>query len=126
MDDGCLSIDKDYGYNKASISAKRLAGDAERLMAIKDAFRCKGLEVNIGVGSGSIFFTRKSIMDLSSRIAKYVPECMQYKLPESHRGRYVDFTLKKGQTSFPLPVKVVKLKCSVEFIYISLYIFLFK
>jgi len=93
MDDGCLSVDKDYGYIRSSISVKRLARDTERLLAIKELLGAKGLEVTVGGGEGTLRFTRKSTRELGSRIAKYVPECMQYKLPEEFRGQYLEFDL---------------------------------
>jgi len=91
MDDGCGDFND--SHCRASISIKRLKGDATRLLLLKEAFKHKGLDCSINVSDGTVRFNKGAFLDLAERICRYVPECMQYKLPEEFRGQYSDFSL---------------------------------
>ena len=88
MDDGSMS-NNNYG----EISVYRLSGDTERLISIKDALNKKGIHCSVYVPSGRIQFAKDAFFTLCERICKYIPECMQYKLPIKFRNRYEDFNL---------------------------------
>ena len=91
MDDGCGCFDD--GHCRGILSVKRLKGDADRLLLLKDAFRRKGLDCSVNINDGSVAFNKEAFLILAERICRYVPECMQYKLPEEFRGKYEDFSL---------------------------------
>ena len=88
MDDGYLWKEK-----QASISIKRMSKSFFDSNNVVLWFKSVGLDCKLSKSSGNFIFTRKSSEDFFDRIYRYIPECMQYKLPEEYRGRYVDFTL---------------------------------
>lgn len=108
MDDG--NGDFNYGHFRGKIAFKRLRDKPEVLSAIAEWFNSRGIEGKIAKDKRTIDFAKDAFIKLSDKIAEYIPECMQYKLPESHRGRYKDFELTKGMYCYPIPVKVTKLK----------------
>lgn len=91
MDDGHYK----KTHRNASISIKRLfIGDnVEKIDSIKSKL------INfIGCKESDVFIKQKSIQIntdafkvFSKKISAYVPECMQYKLPPEHRGKYIEF-----------------------------------
>lgn len=91
MDDGSYN-NTDY-HNRAVISVKRFKNDIEKLTDIQIALQNLGFDTVVNVRDGSIRFTSSSTNILFDKIARYIPECMQYKLPDSHKGRYEDFSL---------------------------------
>jgi len=108
MDDG--SGDFNYGRCRGKIAFKRLRNKPEVLAAIEKWFQDRGIEGKIAKDRRTIDFKKDCFFKLCDKIAEYIPECMQYKLPESYRGKYKDFNLTKGLSCLPLSVKVTKLK----------------
>lgn len=104
MDDGSFDT-KDY-HCRSKISVKRFSKDKEHLKKIADKLEELGYgKIKIDT-SGSLIFTAEGTRLLHSRIAKYVPDCMQYKLCEEEKGKYEDFTLHALFTQELLPVKI--------------------
>lgn len=91
MDDG--NFDSSEGHKRVSISVKRFRNNKDILNEIKAELIKLGYSVSINYKSGTIYFDSKSSMDMFSKIAKYIPKCMSYKLPEEMRNEFVDFTL---------------------------------
>jgi len=91
MDDGNLSLEN--SHKRATISVKRFVKDQSILNQIENRLSDLGLECAVEKKSGSIRFNVKSTQLLMEKIAKFVPECMQYKLLPEYRGKYKDFTL---------------------------------
>ena len=108
MDDG--SGDFNYGHFRGHIHFKRLRDKQDVLDSIEKWFRDNGIEGKIAKDKRTIEFAKDAFIKLSDKIAEYIPECMQYKLPETHRGRYKEFNLEKGLSYASLPVKVTKVK----------------
>jgi hypothetical protein len=78
------------------ISMKRFRDDADRMNKVSSYFTGLGFEAKANVKDGSIQFSEVGFRRFCEAIAAYVPDCMQYKLPERYRGRYVDFDLDGG------------------------------
>ena len=91
MDDGCGDFQD--SHCRGILSVKRLKGDMDRMLLLKEAFKGKGLDCSVNVKDGSVTFNKEAFLTLAERICMYVPECMQYKLPEQFRGKYEDFSL---------------------------------
>ena len=108
MDDG--NGDFSYGHFRGTISFKRLRDKPEVLASIEKWFNDKGIGGKIAKDKRTIGFAKDAFLKLCDKIAEYIPESMQYKLPESHKGRYKDFVLTKGLSYSPLPVKITKIK----------------
>lgn len=83
MDDGSYS--PDGNRHKTTLSVKRFRGDISVLEAITSMFCERGMECTYYLSSGSIAFTQVGARALHEWIAKYVPPCMHYKLPEDLR-----------------------------------------
>jgi RecA/RadA recombinase len=90
MDDGSGQFDT---HVRGQISIGRFTGDFERLLLLKDGFAKKGIICDFRLSSGSLRFNKDAFLVLCERICKYVPPCMQYKLPPEFRGRYEEFDL---------------------------------
>ena len=90
MDDG--SLNESEGRRRVTLSIKRFK-DSEVLNEIVEEFRKKGFDVSAHSSSGSIIFNRDASNYLFESISQFVPDCMQYKLPEEFQGRYQDFEL---------------------------------
>lgn len=87
---------KEY-HNRYILSVKRLS-DVELLKASK-LFRKLGLNNTLGKHcsgdfNGYISFNKKTSSLIASKIYRYVPGCMQYKLPKKYRNLYKEFDLK--------------------------------
>lgn len=91
MDDA--HYDNKNGHNRYCLSVKRVKGDVAKCQQIKQAFESLGLSCSFN-SSGTFVFTTESTNEIAGRIAKYVPKCMQYKLPEKFKGKYKEFELK--------------------------------
>ncbi len=94
MDDG--HYDNSDGHNRASISVKRLKNQKDKLESIVVSLNetigaVDG--VSYSIKDGNIIFNSSATDKLSDMISRYIPDSMQYKLPEEYRGRYVDFEL---------------------------------
>ena len=107
MDDGHYDS-QDY-HSRATISVKRIASDRALLKQIVDAFALIGLECTTDK-DGALKFNKENTTKLFDMIAKYIPDCMAYKLDKAHQGKYVDFTLKSKDMYCEgyLPVKMIR------------------
>lgn len=107
MDDGCF--DKRASHERYILSIKRLAGYKVHLDEISNMFFDKvGVRPNINYKSGSLHFTKQDTYKIADRIKTYIPECMQYKLPDDFKGFYEDFELECVTTHKVEPVEVVE------------------
>ena len=93
MDDGSLNKDK-----YVTISINRFKGNEEHLIKIQRAFLRVGLECTFNKRDGSFHFNRENSNEIFSRISKYVPPSMQYKLPLEFKGLYEEFELQNNPT----------------------------
>jgi recombination protein RecA len=108
MDDGY----SDFSNNRKGrieLSAARFKDDKEILDAICIKFNniLEGLNPIVS-DNGSFLFNSEDSDKIYSAIREYVPACMQYKLPERHRGHYKDFTLDFVEEIVTVPVKILK------------------
>lgn len=88
MDDGCLDTDS----SAMLISVKRFAKYPDRLQRICDALGQLGIVANFRK-DGLIRIDSSSSALIFEQIKTYIPECMQYKLPDKYKGYYTDFEL---------------------------------
>lgn len=91
MDDGNYDIKNNH--NRYSISVKRFKNNSIKLDKLVELFKNNGLECAYNLSDGYIQFKTDQTNKIASRICKYVPESMQYKLPEEFKGKYEEFEL---------------------------------
>lgn len=91
MEDGSGSLDDSHCRGQLSIG--RLHGDIDSLQQVQAFFAKHELECSLGLDRGILRFNKDAYLRLCARICKYVPECMQYKLPPEFRGKYEEFDL---------------------------------
>jgi recombination protein RecA len=108
MDDGHLAINNQSPYY--CISVTRFKNNLVKLKEIKEALKEIGLSSSFGLNTGRIFFNKKESLKIASRISKYVPKCMEYKLPDEFKGKYIDFSLSNTEIMKKEYVKVISIK----------------
>lgn len=91
MDDG--NLDLTNGHRRYGLSVKRFKNDVEKLEAIKNKFNSLGFICSYNLKTGFFCFETSETDSIASIICKYVPKCMEYKLPEEYRNRYEEFDL---------------------------------
>lgn len=91
MDDG--HFDTSDGRTRYTLSVKRFKRDRDKLEQIVDRLDELEFGCRYSFSNGNIVFDKISSEILAERICKYIPECMQYKLPEKFKGKYEEFTL---------------------------------
>ena len=93
---------------------KRLTAIPDKLVQLKEGFARQGLDCSINFKDGQLHFVREEFLKLCERICRFVPECMQYKLPLEFRGRYEEFELNSNPTiEFEhVPIRKIKQKAS--------------
>jgi recombination protein RecA len=91
MDDGHLDLQN--SHCRYIISMKRYRNNQDKLREITERLKQLGFHCNYNNRDGSIAFGKDVSMSIAAHIKKYVPECMQYKLPEELRGDYEKFEL---------------------------------
>ena len=106
MDDGHL--DDKGGHLRYIISFKRLK-QAKELLELQTEFDKIGLKSRVNPNDGSMGFTAESSKIIAERIHKYIPECMQYKLPELYRGKYIPFELQNEILIEKIEVPILKI-----------------
>jgi len=94
MDDGYY--DKNNSHNRYSISIKRFKNNKEKLDTISNKLASLGLSCTIRYTDGSIKFNNEVSNEIARRICKYVPNCMQYKLPLEYQNKYEEFNLENN------------------------------
>ena len=108
MDDG--NFDSSSSHCRASISIKRIAKDKALMNSVLEAFANIGLCGSFA-NDGCLNFDKENTMKLFDMIAKYIPECMQYKLDDSHKNKYEEFVLTSHnvmRTGY-LPIKAIRI-----------------
>lgn len=90
MDDG--SYDSGSSHSRAIISIKRFRKDKNLLTQICSELNKHGLTATFN-NDGSLVFSKNETAKLFDKICKYIPDCMQYKLDNFHKNKYIDFTL---------------------------------
>jgi RecA/RadA recombinase len=104
----------DAHYNTANshrryeLSVKRLSLDDACDIAVY--LGDLGFEVSSVRQDRSIVFTVHGSRRIADAIAEFVPPCMQRKLPESHWGRYRDFSLSFERQIIPVSSKVLSVR----------------
>lgn len=93
MDDG--HYDDKNGHSRSLISVKRFKNNYNKLSEIVELIKkSTDIEgVDFSLSNGKIVFTKEATNQLAEIICKYVPDSMQYKLPDNFRGMYEDFQL---------------------------------
>lgn len=110
MDDGCLKT----GRENALFSFKRFKGDTAALAAIQALFNEAGFGGTCSVDSGLYSMDLEESRVFFERIRKYVPDCMQYKLPDDHKGHYVEFELEGETVVRPVYVDVISIEAGSD------------
>ena len=106
MDDGNLRHQRGF-----TISFKRFKTNTEKQSAIVAMFAQHGIYGEFSKANDGNFRVCKNEADVFfAKIRKYVPESMQYKLPESHRGYYKDFSLKAKESHVGEFVEITKIE----------------
>ena len=103
----------DDGHKRYSLSVKRFARSPD-LTRIADRLFDLGFDFGVRRGEGRFDFTVESSRKLAELICEFVPPCMEHKLPEDLRGRYVDFDLTCEETTKPEEVEVVEIRSMGE------------
>ena len=110
MDDGSFAVrrkDGSAGRSDICIEAMEVTSRHRLLALLRDTW---GLRVTLRsrAGKAVLVFDRDGIEALHALIAPYVPECMEYKLLQHHRGRCA-VEVEAGELSYRLvPVPILK------------------
>lgn len=107
MDDG--NFDDCDGHCRYNISIRRFV-NTPVLDEIVDHFSKLGIPCTLYRKRGYIRFNAESANEIAKNIAKFVPPCMQYKLPVKYRGHYVDFSLNNTPCVEQVPVDIVLIR----------------
>lgn len=108
MDDG--SLDLNDGHRRYSISIKRFKNQKYKLESISNILWHLGYMNEIDIKNGNIRFKTSETNHIAETICRYVPECMQYKLPEEYRGKYEEFELKNEEEIVPELVEIKEIR----------------
>lgn len=101
MDDGGF-----YKDRKVSISIKRFKNDIDKIHSIQNAFEeATGIPVR-HTDAPIIAINKEYQSTFFNKICKYVPKCMEYKLPDEYKNRYVDFELSSYEEVKSFYVKI--------------------
>jgi len=91
MDDGHLDLND--SHCRYTISMKRFKNNIGKLTQVARKLSSLGFECSYRQNDGSIIFNKETTKYIARSIYKYIPKCMQYKLPEEFRGQYEEFEL---------------------------------
>lgn len=109
MDDG--HYDNKKSHNRIIISVKRFKNNVYVLDTIvnklKDIFNTE--EIHYTLKDGAIKFTKNSTIEVFKRIAKYIPNCMNYKLDSIFHNKYEEFELECIKEIKNYPVNILKI-----------------
>ncbi|MGL5013426.1 MAG: hypothetical protein ACRC6V_03925 [Bacteroidales bacterium] len=106
MDDGNLKT----GRKTLSISFKRFKNDVASLNLLVAKFNEAGFSVSCQFNVGVLNFDIDNSEIFFERIRKYIPDCMQYKLPDEHKGYYEPFRLRGEETVRPVYVNIIRIE----------------
>lgn len=96
MDDG--HFDYSSSHYRYRISFKRFKNNEIILNKIKSIFINSGITCSFNLKNGCFNFSKDESLKIAEKISKYVPECMQYKLPKEYQNKYEEFELKYNTT----------------------------
>lgn len=99
----------DAEHKRYSLSVKRFARSPD-LTRLADRLFDIGFDFGVRRGEGRFDFTVESSRKLAELICRYVPKCMEHKLPEDLRGLYVDFNLSCEPTITPEEVEITEIR----------------
>lgn len=99
----------DAEHKRYSLSIKRFARSPD-LTRLADRLFDIGFDFGVRRGEGRFDFTVESSRKLAELICRYVPKCMEHKLPEDLRGLYVDFNLSCEPTITPEEVEITEIR----------------
>jgi recombination protein RecA len=105
MDDG--NLDLNDGHRRYGLSIKRLKGNVDALEEIKNKFISLGFACKYYIETGFLQFETSETDNIANVICKYVPKCMEYKLPIEYKGKYKEFTL---SNTLSLCTDIVRIK----------------
>lgn len=86
MDDG--HYDNTNSHSRYILSIKRFKNNEKKLIEISSKLKQLGFNNSFNLLNGSFSFDTFSTNIIAEKICKYIPDCMQYKLPEQFRGKY--------------------------------------
>lgn len=67
------------------------------------------INCSINYRNGKITINKESFLHMCKNICKYVPESMQYKLPDEFKNKYIDFELKSNIEYIPEYMKILSI-----------------
>ena len=108
MDDG--HYDSNNSHSRYSISVKRFKNNKDKLTSVTNTLNSLGLYCDFNLRTGAINFKTSITDDVANRISKYIPACMQYKLPEDYKGKYEEFSLHSIPTLITEQVRIKELR----------------
>ncbi len=91
MDDG--NYDSNDGHNRYSLSVKRYKNNNDKLNIIVNKLQDLDFDCKYDLKSGTIYFKTSATDMIANSICKYIPDSMQYKLPEQYKNKYEEFEL---------------------------------
>lgn len=103
MDDAHFD-NKDY-HCRYILSIKRFKSDIDKMIEISNEFIKRGIDCKVKK-NGKLVFDKENTIKIAELIYKYVPECMQYKLPNEYKNKYEDFILHTNIKYKPYPVNI--------------------
>lgn len=105
MDDGTLRKDR----NIALLSVKRFK-NTDTILQISKKLNELGYINSCYQKTGVISFNGEGFKKLMNDICKYVPPCMQYKLPDEYKNKYIDFELDSNEEikEYYAPIKHIR------------------
>ncbi len=104
MDDA--HFDEKDSHCRYKLSLKRFKTNPKKLESVVNFFNSK-LDFNCSFDkAGTIIFNKKDSLNIAKRICKYVPSCMQYKLPLEFRNKYEEFSLETSIDDLPKGVGI--------------------
>lgn len=107
MDDGCMCSNR--AAPSCSISAKRFKNNSVELDYLLLLLSNLGIEATYTLSTGLITVNRANFTKMSKLICKYIPPCMQYKLPVEFQGKYKEFSLKAKKEILPEFVEILEI-----------------
>lgn len=108
MDDAHLDLaDSHLRYQ---LSIKRFKNNESKLSEIKEKFKSLNLDCSFNLKDGCLTFNKDSSLEIAKRICSFVPPCMEYKLPDQFKGKYIDFSLEYSNEKLTCPVEIKEIR----------------
>ena len=112
MDDGCF--DNNGSHCRGIFSFKRFKNNKDILDQISTMFLTFGYETNINYNDGSVRLNKENFLKFCSDVCKYIPQCMQYKLPDQFHNKYIEFSLTNKEVYKKDKVEVLDISIGSE------------